>query len=92
MAHIDDPSETVSTSRIEPRGQPFLNWFKLSGDFVSQEHGVPHDGPKDSNAGGCTCEIKIATKHNDGSLETPESTAHDRETPSLPRFRALVVR
>jgi hypothetical protein len=26
-------------------------------DFVSQEHGVPHDGPKDSNAGGCTREI-----------------------------------
>jgi hypothetical protein len=24
----------------------------LSVDFVSQEHGVPHDGPKDSNAGG----------------------------------------
>jgi hypothetical protein len=24
----------------------------LSMDFVSQEHGVPHDGPKDSNAGG----------------------------------------
>jgi hypothetical protein len=24
----------------------------LSMDFVSQEHGVPRDGPKDSNAGG----------------------------------------
>jgi hypothetical protein len=24
----------------------------VSMDFVSQEHGVPHDGPKDSNAGG----------------------------------------
>jgi hypothetical protein len=29
----------------------------LSVDFVSQEHGVPHEGPKDSNAGGCTREI-----------------------------------
>jgi hypothetical protein len=26
-------------------------------DFVSQEHGVPRDGPKDSNAGGLTREI-----------------------------------
>jgi hypothetical protein len=25
--------------------------------FVSQEHGVPHDGPKDSNTGGCMREI-----------------------------------
>jgi hypothetical protein len=24
----------------------------LSMDFVSHEHGVPRDGPKDSNAGG----------------------------------------
>jgi hypothetical protein len=24
----------------------------LSMDFVSQKHGVPRDGPKDSNAGG----------------------------------------
>jgi hypothetical protein len=29
----------------------------LSKDFMLQEHGVPHDEPKDSNAGGCTCEI-----------------------------------
>jgi hypothetical protein len=27
---------------------------QMSVDFVSQEHGVPHEGPKDSNAGGCT--------------------------------------
>jgi hypothetical protein len=26
--------------------------LSLSMDFVSQEHGVPRDGPKDSNAGG----------------------------------------
>jgi hypothetical protein len=30
---------------------------QMSMDFVSQEHGVPHDGPKDSNTGGCTREI-----------------------------------
>jgi hypothetical protein len=29
----------------------------LSMDFVSQEHGVPHDRPKDSNARGWTWEI-----------------------------------
>jgi hypothetical protein len=29
----------------------------MSMDFMLQEHGVPHDGPKDSNAGGCTREI-----------------------------------
>jgi hypothetical protein len=26
-------------------------------DFVSQEHGIPHEEPKDSNAGGCMREI-----------------------------------
>jgi hypothetical protein len=32
-------------------------------------------------------------KHGDRSLETPESTTHDREGyQALPRFRALVVR
>jgi hypothetical protein len=37
--------------------------------------------------------MKIATKHGDGSLETPETTAQDRERHrALPRFRALVVR
>jgi hypothetical protein len=30
---------------------------QMSRDFVLQEHGVPHDGPKDSNARGCTREI-----------------------------------
>jgi hypothetical protein len=30
---------------------------QMSMDFMSQEHGVPHDGPKDSNAGGCSREI-----------------------------------
>jgi hypothetical protein len=28
------------------------NAISLSMDFMSQEHGVPRDGPKDSNAGG----------------------------------------
>jgi hypothetical protein len=38
-------------------------------------------------------EIEIATKHGDGSLETPKSTTHRREGhQALPRFRALVVR
>jgi hypothetical protein len=67
--------------------------FKLSRDFVSQEHGVPHDRHKDLNVGGCTREIKIATKHGDGSLKTPESTTHCRERhQDLPRFKALMVR
>jgi hypothetical protein len=34
----------------------------------------------------------IATKHGDGSLEYRTRYALQRETPSLPRFRALVVR
>jgi hypothetical protein len=35
----------------------------------------------------------IATKHDDGSLETSERTTHYRERHrALPRFRALVVR
>jgi hypothetical protein len=62
-------------------------------DFVSQEHGVPHDGPKDSNAGAVRVRSWIATKYGDGSLETSERTAHCRERHrALPRFRALVVR
>jgi hypothetical protein len=51
-------------------------------DFMSQEYGLPHDGPKDSNAGAVRGRSWIATKHGDGSLETSECTAH-RETPSL---------
>jgi hypothetical protein len=67
---------------------------QMSMDFVSQEHGVPHDGPNDSNAGGCTREIldrnetrrrkpRDAGKHN--ALQRGRHQA-------LPRFRALVVR
>jgi hypothetical protein len=39
-------------------------------DFVSQEHGVPRDGPKDSNAGAERVRSRIAAKHGDGSLES----------------------
>jgi hypothetical protein len=65
----------------------------MSMDFVSQEHGVPHDGLKDSNAGVVRVRSWIAAKHGDRSLETPESITHCRERHrALPRFRALVVR
>jgi hypothetical protein len=30
---------------------------QMSVDFMSKEHGAPHEGPKDSNAGGCTRDI-----------------------------------
>jgi hypothetical protein len=62
-------------------------------DFVSQEHGVPHDGSKDLNAGGCMHEILDRHKKGDKSLEMMERIAHCRERHrTLPRFRALVVR
>jgi hypothetical protein len=51
----------------------------LSRDFVSQEHGYHTKDPKVSNAGACMREIKRATKHDDGGLDTPESTPHVRE-------------
>jgi hypothetical protein len=41
---------------------------RVSMDFVSQEHGVPHDGPKDSNAGAEHGRSWIVTKHGDRSL------------------------
>jgi hypothetical protein len=46
---------------------------------MSQEHGYHIKDPKESNAGGCMHEIKRATKHGDGGLDTPESTPHNRE-------------
>jgi hypothetical protein len=46
---------------------------------MSQEHGYHTKDPKVSNAGGYAREIKRAMKHGDGRLNTPESTAHDRE-------------
>jgi hypothetical protein len=56
----------------------------MSMDFVSQEHGVPHDGPKDSNAGGCTCEM---LDRNETRRWNPRDvgthSALQRETPSL---------
>jgi hypothetical protein len=60
----------------------FFSLFYFSGwlvDFVSQEHGYHGKDPKVSNAGGCTREIKRATKHGDGRLDTLESTPHDKE-------------
>jgi hypothetical protein len=48
--------------------------------------------PKDSNAGAERVRSWIAIKHGDGSLECRTRYALQRETPSLPRFRALVVR
>jgi hypothetical protein len=33
-------------------GSQLGEYLYVSMDFVSQEHGVPRDGPKDSNAGG----------------------------------------
>jgi hypothetical protein len=61
MAEAAVPSGLVAmTSIVKPRLQqpgqeprtasPLVPM--LSMDFVSQEHGLPHDGPKDSNAGG----------------------------------------
>jgi hypothetical protein len=66
---------------------------RLSMDFVLQEHGVPHDGPKDSNTGAVRARSWIATKHSDESLEMSKRAVHYRERHrALPRFRALVVR
>jgi hypothetical protein len=63
-------------------------------DFVSQEHGVPRDGPKDSNAGAERGRSWIATKHSDGSLKMSNAprTVEREKHRALPRFRALVVR
>jgi hypothetical protein len=53
-------------------------------DFVSQEHSVPRDRPKDSNAGGCTREI---LDRNETRRQKPrdagEHNALQRETPSF---------
>jgi hypothetical protein len=51
--------------------------------------------PKIRTQGAVHVRSWIATKHSDGSLETPESTTHRRERErhrALPSFRALVVR
>jgi hypothetical protein len=56
----------------------------VSMDFVSQEHGVPHDGPKDSNAGGCTHEILDRNKtRRRKPRNAGEHNALQRETPSF---------
>jgi hypothetical protein len=46
----------VEADLEETHHSPYLA-RQMLGDFVSQEHGVPHDGPKDMNAGGCMREI-----------------------------------
>jgi hypothetical protein len=53
--------------------QPWQSSMILSMDFVSQEHGVPRDGPKDSNAGAERVRSWITMKHGDGSLESPNT-------------------
>jgi hypothetical protein len=47
----DDRHLCRSRSRRNHTTAPYLA-RQMSMDFVSQEQGVPHDGPKDSNAGG----------------------------------------
>jgi hypothetical protein len=39
-----------SKTQIKEKVLKIKQWVSM--DFVLQEHGVPHDGPKDSNAGG----------------------------------------
>jgi hypothetical protein len=52
--------------------RPKQDWvvWSVSMDFVSQEHGVPRDGPKDSNTGAECGRSWIAMKHGDRSLES----------------------
>jgi hypothetical protein len=63
----------------------FLLPLALSMDFVSQKHGVPRDGPKDSNAGAERGRSWIATKHGDGSLESSNAQrTAERDTELYP--------
>jgi hypothetical protein len=48
-------------------------------DFVSQEHGVPRDGPKDSNAGGWTLEILDRNETRWRKPRDIECTTHCKE-------------
>jgi hypothetical protein len=56
---------------------------QMSMDFMSQEHGVPHEDPKIRTQGAVRVRPWIATKHGDRRLETLEHTPHYRETPSF---------
>jgi hypothetical protein len=56
------------------------------GGFLVAKTRVPHEGPKDIECRGCMREIKRSMKHDDGRLDTPESTL------ILPKFSALMVR
>jgi hypothetical protein len=53
----------------------------MSMDFMSQEHGVPHDGPKDSNTRGCTREILDRNETRRRKPRDVEHTPHYRERP-----------
>jgi hypothetical protein len=62
-------------------------------DFVSREYEYHKKDPRGIERMGRTRESKSATMHGDGGLETTvKHTAQQRETPILPRFRALVKR
>jgi hypothetical protein len=56
----------------------------MSGDFMSHEHGVPHDGPKDLNVGGYMHEI---LNRNETWRRKPrhvgEHNTRERDTPSF---------
>jgi hypothetical protein len=66
----------------------------MSMDFVLQEHGVPPDGTKDSNAGGYTREIldRNETATEASRHQNAQRTAERKRHRPLPRLRALVVR
>jgi hypothetical protein len=58
---VKTPEPCIGVSHVEAdleetHHSPYLA-RQMLGDFVSQEHGVPHDRPKDMNTGGCTREI-----------------------------------
>jgi hypothetical protein len=68
-------------------------------DFVLQEHGVPHDGPEDSNTRSCTREIldrnetrkpRDVRTHNALQTKTPSFTQvqgpRGEVKPLLPAF------
>jgi hypothetical protein len=78
-----DSVETYASRAVfvHPRDGKIL-WVSM--DFVLQEHGVPHDGPKDSNTGGYTRDI---LDRNETRRRKPRDarkhTALQRETPSF---------
>jgi hypothetical protein len=71
VAHVE---EDLGNTPQPPTWRAKCLWV-----FVSQEHGVPCEGPKGFERRGCMREIYSATKHGDGRLDTPESTPPDIE-------------